>query len=153
MTPKQISNAVKRWSPEVLREILDEKQFASVQDLATAMEAMGRASRISGGSQTMPLLRAQQYLTFPASIVTALFTGHPGVAGLATAGAGLEAGTAATIGSRLGQKWLTTGLGKATLPGKALRYSGLGAARLKAMTDEDEQRRRYDALLGGGGQP
>ena len=149
LTPEKIASGIKRWKPELLREVLDKEQYQRLQDLATASRAMGKASRISGGSQTAPLLRASQYLSYPPALLSLILTGNVGAAAGLAGTAGLEAATAAGVGSKAGQQWLTKGFGKAVVPGRLARAGSVPLSRIPSEVEMDRRRRELDALLAG----
>ena len=149
LTPEKIAGAVKRWKPERLREILTTEQYGRLQDLMTTSRAMGRASKISEGSQTTPWLKTAQYLGAPQAIIAAILTGHP-LAGAGMAGSiGVEAALAKAIGSKGGQKWLTTGFGPSTLGGKLARPVSGGSSRIVAEVELAKRRRALEQSMGG----
>lgn len=142
LTPKAIETALKKYRN--LDVILDPEQIQRLKDLSTVRQALARTTV---GSPTTPLLQARKYIETPARAALA-----GSLAGLAGIGVDLasEAGISRFLGSELGQRWLTTGLGKATLPGKLVQAPLTAAARMPAELSLDQRRRRaeLDALLG-----
>ena len=62
---------------------------------------------------------------------------------------GVEAAFAKAIGSKGGQKWLTTGFAPSVLGGKLARPVSLGSSRIVAEVELAKRRRALEQSMGG----
>lgn len=142
ITPKQIERGLSTYG-RVAKELLTPEQIQQLRDLSTVRKAMGKTTI---GSPTTPLLQARKYIETPARALMAGSVG--GVAGVG-AELGAEALIARLLGSKGGQRWLTTGLDPAVIPGRLARGASVPISRLPSELEMDRRRRELDALIAG----
>jgi len=135
--PTALWNQLKQYGPK-LKEILTEEQYSTLRDMASVAEALSRSGAITGGSQTAFLGRIGAY---PAMAVY-----NPLLAAKVLMG---DAVFNAFIGSSGGQRWLTTGLGKAVLPGRFAQAGSVGLARGSLEYEMAKRRKKIDDALRG----
>lgn len=140
ITSKQIERGLSTYG-RVAKELLTPEQIQQLRDLSTVRKAMGKTTI---GSPTTPLLQARKYIETPARALMAGSLG--GVAGVG-AELGAEALIARLLGSKGGQRWLTTGLDPAVIPGKLARGASVPISRLPSELEMDRRRQELDALL------
>ena len=140
ITPKQIERGLSTYG-RVAKELLTPEQIQQLRDLSTVRKAMGKTTI---GSPTTPLLQARKYIETPARALMAGSVG--GVAGVG-AELGAEALIARLLGSKGGQRWLTTGLDPAVIPGRLARGASVPISRLPSELEMDRRRSELDALL------
>ena len=142
ITPKQIERGLSTYG-KAAKAILTPEQLATLRDLSAVKKAMGKTTI---GSPTTPLLQARKYLETPVRAGAALAGG--GFPYLA-AELGGEALIARLLGSKGGQKWLTTGLGPAVVPGSLVRAGSVATSRIPSEVEMEKRRRALEAALAG----
>jgi hypothetical protein len=139
LTPKEVFDRYEAWGGrKKLESFLQPDQVQAIEDVINVSMAMGQSNRILHGSQTAFLgniaALAAQAVRNPVQVAKTLATMIP---------------SSYMMGTAKGQKWLTTGLDKATIPGKAARWTGIGSARADAELNASRRRRDIDALMAG----
>jgi len=98
--PQALGRQIKQWTPEKLKALLTYEQYARLQDLSTVTQSMAKGASIAQGSQTAFIGRVGAEIGF-------LFS-NPALLLKVLAG---DAAVSALVGSKVGQRWLTTGYG------------------------------------------
>lgn len=101
LTPKRLANEIKSFGEDRLGALLEPEQFARLRDVAKLSASLEKGEKVMGGAQTAFNIRNSGY---PAAATAALL-GQP-QALLYVLG---DVSANRFIGSRAGQRWLTTG--------------------------------------------
>jgi hypothetical protein len=134
LTPKALSVAMNGFGLEKLKALLTADQYQRLSDIATMSFALEKGTRVMGGTMTLPMTR----LTGEMAAVAAAPTKPRVLAGVL--GLGLFE---SFVGSKAGQKWLTTGWPRAS---RAVTAVGRQAPRAGvAAYDVNRQRERERA--------
>jgi hypothetical protein len=152
ITPKQIERGLYTYR-DVAPEILTPEQFQTLRDISIVRKGLGKTTI---GSPTTPLLQAREYLKSPVRMAALLGAGaigareDGGVGAAAGVGGtlGAEALIAMLLGGKGGQKWLTTGLGRASLPGAIVRGGSVASSRIPSEVELAKRRRALEESLG-----
>jgi len=152
ITPKQIERGLYTYG-KVAKEILTPEQFQTLRDISIVRKGLGKTTI---GSPTTPLLQAREYLKSPVRMAALLGAGaigareDGGVGAAAGVGGtlGAEALIAMLLGGKGGQRWLTTGLGRATLPGSLVRAGSVATSRIPSEVEIAKRRRALEESLG-----
>jgi len=105
LTPQGLSKAMKAYGEDRLEAILTKAQYSKLKDLATLTGSLERGQKIMHGSPTAGKARWMAY----GSALTGAAVGHP----MALAYIVGDVAFNKFIGTKIGQRWLTTGFPKA----------------------------------------
>jgi len=98
LMPASLGKQIQRFGPDRLQAILKPDQYAKLQDIATISGSLQKGAKIAEGSQTAFTLRTMGQV--------ARFMVNPYEAMKLVAG---DVATSSFIGSKYGQRWLTSG--------------------------------------------
>jgi len=138
ITPESLRVSLQNWGGErKLATFLEADQVKALKNILRSSQALGTAGRITGGSQTAFL---QSLARIPDRVVS-----NPTKA---IRSLGLEVLVAKLLGSKGGQKWMTTGLGKSVIPGNVVRGTGVVGARGLSELERQKRQRELQSVLG-----
>jgi hypothetical protein len=133
-----IGKTIAKYGDDRLRQILTPEQFAVIKDIDSVARIIGKAQKISKGSQTAFLEKTFAKMYFSTSVIKGLLTGNllAAISGMAPIIG--EKATEKFIASEIGRKILTTGLSMPNLGetvAKAGALTGMTANRVSGSDD------------------
>jgi len=132
MTPQGLSRAMKAYGEDRLRILLTDAQYNKLKDLATLTGSLERGQKILQGSPTAGKARYMAY----GSALTGAAVGHPGALAYIIGDVAFNR----FVGTRVGQRWLTTGFPAAgTVAGATARQApraGVAAYDMATMEED-----------------